>query len=74
MGVRVLENGSDTDIEVKGDRTTSTEPNGESETTNELAVIQQLSTMQTAKAPAERTDDPLRIYLRDMGSIELLSR
>src|SRR5215469_5207454 len=74
MGVRVLENGSDTDIEVKGDRTTSTEPNGESETANELAVIQQLSTMQTAKAPAERIDDPLRIYLRDMGSIALLSR
>ena len=33
-----------------------------------------MSTMQTAKAPAESTDDPLRIYLRDMGSIALLSR
>ena len=49
MSVSVMESGSDTDIEVKDDRTTSTEPNGESETTNELAVIQQLSTMQTAK-------------------------
>src|SRR5262249_30141620 len=27
-----------------------------------------------AKEPAERTDDPVRLYLRDMGSVELLSR
>src|SRR5262249_50942499 len=32
MGVSVIESGSDTDIEAKDDRTTSTEPNGESET------------------------------------------
>src|SRR5260370_14662685 len=25
-------------------------------------------------APAERTDDPVRMYLREMGSVELLSR
>src|SRR5262245_56395617 len=24
--------------------------------------------------PAERTDDPVRMYLRDMGSVKLLSR
>src|SRR5262249_15387636 len=27
-----------------------------------------------AKEPAERTNDPVRLYLRDMGSVELLSR
>ena len=27
-----------------------------------------------AKDPAERTDDPVRMYLRDMGSVALLSR
>ena len=26
------------------------------------------------KEPSERTDDPVRMYLRDMGSVELLSR
>ncbi len=26
------------------------------------------------KAPADRTDDPVRMYLREMGSVELLSR
>src|SRR5205814_10573679 len=27
-----------------------------------------------AKVPAERTDDPVRMYLREMGSVDLLSR
>jgi RNA polymerase primary sigma factor len=74
MGVSVIESGSDTDIEAKDDRTTSAEPKGQSEAANELVVVRQVSTTQSAKAPAERADDPLRIYLRDMGSIELLSR
>src|SRR5262245_20040326 len=29
---------------------------------------------QARAEPAERTDDPVRMYLRDMGSVELLSR
>src|SRR5215468_10180665 len=29
---------------------------------------------QARTEPAERTDDPVRMYLRDMGSVELLSR
>jgi RNA polymerase primary sigma factor len=28
----------------------------------------------TAREPADRTDDPVRMYLREMGSVELLSR
>jgi RNA polymerase primary sigma factor len=28
----------------------------------------------TAKEPSDRTDDPVRMYLREMGSVELLSR
>jgi len=30
--------------------------------------------VQARAEPAERTDDPVRMYLRDMGSVELLSR
>jgi RNA polymerase primary sigma factor len=33
-----------------------------------------LTTTQARTEPAERTDDPVRMYLRDMGSVELLSR
>jgi RNA polymerase primary sigma factor len=28
----------------------------------------------TAREPVERTDDPVRMYLREMGTVELLSR
>jgi RNA polymerase primary sigma factor len=31
-------------------------------------------TTASGKEPAERTDDPVRMYLREMGSVELLSR
>src|SRR5262249_54847460 len=41
----------------------------------ELAEVQQkVPAMSEAKEPAERTDDPMRIYLRQMGSLGLLSR
>ena len=72
----VIESGTDTDIETKAERTTSTEPKEEFEAENQLAVVRQRAvlTTQSAKAPAERIDDPLRSYLRDMGSKELLSR
>jgi RNA polymerase primary sigma factor len=76
MGVNVIEGGTDTDIETKGEATTSEEPKEEVETENESVVVQRpaISTTPGIKAPAERTDDPLRIYLRDMGSMGLLSR
>src|SRR5262245_21635044 len=32
------------------------------------------ATSATRAEPADRTDDPVRMYLRDMGSVELLSR
>src|SRR5262245_41855614 len=38
-------------------------------------VAPSLPTTVSARAePADRTDDPVRMYLRDMGSVELLSR
>src|SRR3989475_12672574 len=41
----------------------------------ELVEVQQKVPAKTeAKEPAERTDDPVRMYLREMGSGELLSR
>ena len=35
---------------------------------------QQVPAKSETKEPAERTDDPVRMYLREMGSVELLSR
>ncbi|MBV8791753.1 MAG: RNA polymerase sigma factor RpoD [Pseudolabrys sp.] len=37
-------------------------------------VKQRLPAKSKSKEPTERTDDPVRMYLREMGSLELLSR
>jgi RNA polymerase primary sigma factor len=52
------------------------DPEKEAEGENELVEVQQgpVTAKSGAKEPAERTDDPVRMYLREMGSKELLSR
>ncbi len=41
----------------------------------EVAVREEQAVIETAKPDAfDRTDDPVRMYLREMGSVELLSR
>jgi RNA polymerase primary sigma factor len=52
------------------------ESEGAIEGENEQVQAQQqpVSAKSEAKEPAERTDDPVRMYLREMGSVELLSR
>jgi len=37
-------------------------------------AVQAVPARAETKEPAERTDDPVRMYLREMGSVELLSR
>ncbi len=39
-----------------------------------LASTQAVTKAETKSEPTERTDDPVRMYLREMGSVELLSR
>src|SRR6201984_2653561 len=47
----------------------------ESESSSELVEVQRaVPAKSETKEPAERTDDPVRMYLREMGSVELLSR
>ena len=55
---------------------TGEQPEEEDEGANELVEVQQqpVPAKSGAKEPAERTDDPVRMYLREMGSVELLSR
>jgi len=69
MGINVVEgdeNAEDGDEKDSGDS---------EEDANELA--EQTGTAvatTTKKEPTDRTDDPVRMYLREMGSVELLSR
>src|SRR5262249_10954230 len=47
---------------------------GESEGGDLVEVQQKVPAKSETKEPTERTDDPVRMYLREMGSVELLSR
>jgi RNA polymerase primary sigma factor len=50
-------------------------PEPEEEESGELVeVTPKTPAKSEAREPAERTDDPVRMYLREMGSVELLSR
>src|SRR5476651_2447214 len=69
MGINVSEaEDSDSDEE-------ESKEEAEDETDNELVEVTQKAVTETKKSePGERTDDPVRMYLREMGTVELLSR
>ncbi len=61
MGITVVESEEETETvvsKVEGDES------------SETAVVK----VEAAKLPTDRTDDPVRMYLREMGQVELLSR
>ena len=68
MGINVSEaEDADSEEENKED--------AEDETDNELVEVTQKAVTEVKKSePGERTDDPVRMYLREMGTVELLSR
>jgi RNA polymerase primary sigma factor len=67
MGINVTE-ADDTEGEDEKDE-------AEDETDNELVEVTQKAVTEVKKSePGERTDDPVRMYLREMGTVELLSR
>src|SRR5215472_11418781 len=75
IGVSVVET---KETQLEEEMTPRGEPEGEETEgeSSELVEFQQRSvpTKSEAKESVERTDDPVRMYLRDMGSVELLSR
>jgi RNA polymerase primary sigma factor len=73
MGVNVIET---KEAESEEEVATREEPEEEAEGDNELVEVQQrpVPAKSGAKEPADRSDDPVRIYLREMGSMDLLSR
>src|SRR5262249_14379874 len=72
MGVNVVE----TEEPSKEGEEQREEPDEEAESEGGelLEVEQKVPAKSEAKEPTERTDDPVRMYLREMGSVELLSR
>ncbi|MCC6890309.1 MAG: sigma-70 family RNA polymerase sigma factor, partial [Hyphomicrobiales bacterium] len=69
MGVNVVETEEANDDEEREEA--EDEADGEGDL---IEVQQKLPVKAETKEPAERTDDPVRMYLREMGSVELLSR
>ncbi|MBU2147582.1 MAG: RNA polymerase sigma factor RpoD, partial [Alphaproteobacteria bacterium] len=71
MGINVVED-DETSDEGEAEKT---EADAE-EDANELAerTGTAVAATTTKKEPTDRTDDPVRMYLREMGSVELLSR
>src|SRR5262249_44188586 len=61
MGLKVVE-------------TEEVDEEAESESGELVEVQQKVPAKSEAKEPTERTDDPVRMYLREMSSVELLSR
>ncbi|MBB4955321.1 RNA polymerase primary sigma factor [Agrobacterium vitis] len=71
MGINVVE---DEDVEDPAAEESDGEEEAESEG-GELATTSGNAVATTKKKePTDRTDDPVRMYLREMGSVELLSR
>ncbi|KQW21958.1 RNA polymerase subunit sigma [Afipia sp. Root123D2] len=69
MGINVSES-DDTDNEEEENK-----EEADDETDNELVEVTSKAVTETKKSePGERTDDPVRMYLREMGTVELLSR
>src|SRR5271163_2402099 len=67
MGINVTE-ADEADSEEEKDE-------ADDETDNELVEVTQKAVTEVKKSePGERTDDPVRMYLREMGTVELLSR
>src|SRR4051794_31181438 len=69
MGINVVEN------EDAGEDEEREEDDDEDDAGGDLVETSTKSVAETKKSePGERTDDPVRMYLREMGSVELLSR
>ncbi|MBR1126030.1 RNA polymerase sigma factor RpoD [Bradyrhizobium lablabi] len=67
MGINVTEADDEGEEEDKD--------SGDDDTDNELVEVTQKAVTEVKKSePGERTDDPVRMYLREMGTVELLSR
>jgi RNA polymerase primary sigma factor len=71
MGINVVET-----EEADADEKASDEADDDDEDTGTEVVEAKTKSLATTekKEPSERTDDPVRMYLREMGSVELLSR
>jgi RNA polymerase primary sigma factor len=70
MGINVVEN----EEQEEASSEESSEEEEESQGGDLIEAVQTKAVTTRSSEPADRTDDPVRMYLREMGSVELLSR
>ncbi len=70
MGINVVEN----EEQEEASSEESSEEEEESQGGDLIEAVQTKAVATRSSEPADRTDDPVRMYLREMGSVELLSR
>jgi RNA polymerase primary sigma factor len=76
MGVNVVDS-EEAETEEEEEAAPAAAPDEEEAESGELVESPSARTparSETAKEPTDRTDDPVRMYLREMGTVELLSR
>jgi RNA polymerase primary sigma factor len=69
MGINVIENEEHDDVSPE-----ESAEEDEAEGGDLIEAAQAKAVTARSSEPADRTDDPVRMYLREMGSVELLSR
>src|SRR5262245_49664955 len=74
MGINVVETEESSEEGEEAREESDEEAESESEGGELVEVQQKVPAKAETKEPTERTDDPVRMYLREMGSVELLSR
>ncbi len=70
MGINVVDNDDAAEDGEGEEAAEADEPDGDLQEASPRAVVKS----ERASEPLDRTDDPVRMYLREMGSVELLSR
>jgi len=73
MGINVIENEDNEDSDDRNSNA-SDDSDGNSSSKEVAETTTTAVAKTTTKEPTDRTDDPVRMYLREMGSVELLSR
>ncbi|RIV80879.1 RNA polymerase sigma factor RpoD [Aurantiacibacter xanthus] len=73
MGVQIVENAEEAEDE-DGDNVEEIAPTGSDDDDDGDEAKQNVPEKKRATGAGERTDDPVRMYLREMGAVELLSR
>lgn len=74
MGINVVDNEENETEEAEEPAAQPEEEEAESGDLVEATSARTPARSENAKEPTDRTDDPVRMYLREMGTVELLSR